>query len=456
MKKKKLCTILAFIFGFSVILGASSCNKPGITEKFTEKSEGDTQTAEDAEDEEEPKEEMKWLRVHEEKYDKEGNLSYTRDWTYNDYGQILEETRTKDGEVAAHYTCSYDEDQVKNGQEGFETSFFANCTERREYTYVFDEYGQEVSRHEICETTYLPGEEGKNGTREYDRTYYVDAAGTSLGYVRSQNGQEPTYAAVSNYQETEIEEERDEKGNVTKTVEGKRIHEYEYDENGNMTKDTFTANAGTDHEFQEVYTYTYEEKLVKPVKEKKPKAAVKELEVIWMTTEKDADGNYLNAYSFIYDDKGRQIAVLNGNDITEYREYDEKGNMTRVYAQGMVADMVYDEEGRRVREEFREEAGGEIVMYGDCECDKDGNVVRSITHVVDDFYESSEGFVREDEYKEGRLMSTKYYRGDGSFDGSEVYEYEKDGKIASVTYYDADGNVEGTSTPMYTPIQVFE
>lgn len=456
MKKKKLCTILAFIFGFSVILGASSCNKPGITEKFAEKSEGDTQTAEDAEDEEEPKEEMKWLRVHEEKYDKDGKLSYTRDWTYNDYGQILEETRTKDGEVTAHYTCSYDEDQVKNGQEGFETTSFQNCTERLEYTFVFDEYGQEASRHEICEKTYQPGEEGKNGTWEYDRTYYFDAAGTMLGYVRRQTGQEPSYAVLYNYQETETEETHDENGLVTKTVEGNSIHEYEYDENGNVTKDTRTANAGTDHEFQDVCTYTYEEKLVKPVKEKKPEGETKELDVMWQTVERDADGNYVNMYGFIYDDKGRQIAVVNGNNITEYREYDEKGNITRVYTQGMVTDMIYDEAGRRVREEFREEAGGEIVMYGDCECDKDGNVVRAVTHVVDDFYESSEGFVREDEYKEGRLMSSKYYKGDGSLDRSEAYEYDADGKIVSVTYYDADGNVEGTSTPMYTPIQVFE
>ena len=255
----------------------------------------------------------------------------------------------------------------------------------------------------------------------------------------------------------ETEETLDENGLVTKTVEGNTAHEYEYDENGNVIKDTYTGNVGTEHEFQEVYTYTYEEKLVKSVKGKKPKTAAKEREVMWRTTERDADGNYVNTYNFIYDDRGRQIAAVDGNTITEYREYDENDNVTRVYTTGgIVTDMIYDEAGRRVREEFREEAGGEIVMYGDCECDKDGNVVRAVTHAVDDFYESSEGFAREDEYKEGRLMSTKYYRGDKSLDRSEIYEYDADGKIVSVTYYDADGNVKGTSVPEYTPIQVFE
>ncbi|MCI8637772.1 MAG: hypothetical protein HFG41_01150 [Coprococcus sp.] len=462
MKKKKLCGIAALIVGLSAALCFTACNKPSISEKLAEKNGGDEQAANDSEqeggakDEEEPKQERKWLRVQEEKYDQDGKLIYTLGWTYNDYGQILEETKTKDGEVTAHYTCGYDEEQVRNSQEGFDTIFYQNCTERQEYTYVFDEYGREASRHEICEKTYQPGEETRNGTWEYDYTYFIDAAGTKLGYVKGQTGQEPTKAMLYNYQQIETEESRDENGLVTKKAEGNRVHEYEYDANGNVTKETYTANVGTNSEFQEVYIYSYEEKLVKPVKEKKPEGAAKELEVMWQTIERDTDGNYVAGYNFIYDDRGRQIAVVNGNDLTEYREYDENDNVIRVYTQGMVTDMIYDEAGRRVREEFREKVGGEIVMYGECESDKDGNVVRSVTHVVDDFYESSEGFAREDEYKDNRLLSTKYYRGDKSFDRSEAYEYDKDGKIVSVTYYDADGNVKGTSIPEYATIQVFE
>lgn len=446
MKKSKRCSVLILFISIIMLLNLAACGKSA-------SPSGDNGTPDKAGSA--PKEEKKWLRVHAEDYGTDGTLKTTTDWTYNEYGQPLEVTEYEGEEILSHSEYSYDENQMPNGLVLSDTTNFKNCVEKSEYTYTFDEYGNQLSSHEEGQRTYKPGEEGTDASYEYDHIYYHDASGELIGSLEfSPDNSFPKVGTSFYYSEPECE--YDDNGLLIKETNGKSYHEYEYDEHGNLIKDTYTANSGTDNEWTTSTVYTYEEKVCKTVKEVK-KPDTEEKEVIGISTTTDSAGAFLYSNRYLYDNRGRLIGVVDNKGTTnEYNEYNDDGLLIRTSSDGMIADITYDDSGKRIREDYREEIDGEIVMYGDCECDDDGNLLRVTVHAIDPYYEDSNGLVYENEYKDGLLMTTRYYNADGSLDEYEEYKYDSDDKILSLTYYNADGSIACIDTPTYASITVFK
>lgn len=153
-----------------------------------------------------------------------------------------------------------------------------------------------------------------------------------------------------------------------------------------------------------------------------------------------------------YDADGRLVKKMEDN---RSYEYDENGRMILAMRDGLLGDIIYDNSGVRVKEEYRKEKGGEIVMYADCECDGDGNVVRLTKHAVNESYQEEEGAVEEYQYAGGKLFACAYYKGDGTLERTKVYKYTLDGKIENITIYLGDNSVENILTPVYTKIAVY-
>jgi len=153
-----------------------------------------------------------------------------------------------------------------------------------------------------------------------------------------------------------------------------------------------------------------------------------------------------------YDADGRLVKKMEDN---RSYEYDENGRMILAMRDGLIGDIIYDNSGVRVKEEYRKEKGGEIVMYADCECDGDGNVVRLTKHAVNESYQEEEGAVEEYQYAGGKLFACAYYKGDGTLERTKVYKYTLDGKIENITIYLGDNSVENILTPVYTKIAVY-
>lgn len=446
MKKKKIRSIFTLIISSAILLSLAACGK-------TSSSSNNTGMSEKAEST--PKEEKRWLRVHEDHYGTDGNLKTTTDWIYNEYGQPLEITKYEGEDVLSHSEYSYDENQIPNSLVLSDTSNFKNCVEKSEYTYTYDEYGIQQSSHEKGQRTYKPGEEGTDTSYEYDHVYYHDAEGELIGSLEFKPNDSFPKVGISFYY-SEPECEYDDNGLLIKETIGKSYHEYEYDEHDNLIKDTHTANSGTENEWTTSTEYTYEEKVCKTVKEiKKPET--EEKEVIGISTTTDAGGAFLYSNRYLYDNRGHLIGIADNEGTTnEYNEYNDDGLLIRTSSSGMIADITYDSSGKRIREDYREEIDGDIVMYGDCECDADGNLLRVTTHALDSFYEDADGLTYENEYKDGLLMTTRYYNPDGSLDDYEEYKYDSDGKILSLTYYNADGSINCIDTPAYASITVFK
>ncbi len=252
------------------------------------------------------------------------------------------------------------------------------------------------------------------------------------------------------------EEEYDADGRLAKKMEDNRSYEYEYDSNGNIAKEIQTYNIGSDSESTEIYYYTYEERLCKPVKEME-RPLYRDQEVIHRMMKRDAEGNYLSSRWCLYNNKGEYVGNLawDAGEEDDYYEYDENGRMILAMRDGLIGDIIYDNSGVRVKEEYRKEKGGEIVMYADCECDGDGNVVRLTKHAVNESYQEEEGAVEEYQYAGGKLFACAYYKGDGTLERTKVYKYTLDGKIENITIYLGDNSVENILTPVYTKIAVY-
>lgn len=177
----------------------------------------------------------------------------------------------------------------------------------------------------------------------------------------------------------EGEYEYDENGNRTKEVrrEGSDreivfMEEMEYDENGNMIQYTSFDGAFGRYEY---YKYEYDEKRTQT----KQIRYDKEWNVDgWNEYEYDENGNKTKDTS--YDAEGKK------ESYTEY-EYDDAGNMIReifYMGRGFVEvyseEYVYDDAGNEIKRIMYDDEGG-VIFWAESEYDEAGNCIKSTTNV---------------------------------------------------------------------------
>lgn len=452
LTKKWLCALLACC----LLLGLAACGG-------TISADGDkTADGADASEETPQTEKAKWLCVARETY-KDGELTYTYEMKYNEYGQLLEQTQYKpDGVVKSHQEYTYSDNQVRSGGTRSEVTEFKNVIEYLEYTYEYDAYGRRVSSTGTRTMKYKPGEEGTDRTEEFTRRYYTDLAGTEMGYLEWSNSSSTPTVNPDVYAETnpnaESETQYDEKGRVTRKLSSNSLYEYEYDENDNLAKQTRTVNYTSGTSWLEETYYTYEERVCKIVPER-VLPPTKEIDVVAMAVTADADGMVLYHYQYMYDDRGEQVVAYDPvNGIREINEYDENGRHIRTRTDRFleIIDIVYDGEGKRIREEFREEEDGPVCVYADIEYGENGLPIRSTRHVLDSFYASNEGYQLFEYTEDGKEAAVYVYSQDGALKAAQTYEYAEDGRLASITSCDGNGAVQAVTRPIYATIVVLE
>ena len=460
--KKLLGAISIFTLSLSLAAcGGSSggsdspSSKTDTTKEAQAASEGD---AAQTETQAQPAEEMRWLCVKEEEYDSDGELDDLIENTYNEYGNKITRTITSQGRVTLQDTYEYTSEQVLSSLHRFEENTFKNCTESGESTSFYNSYGFLESKQSVMTTVYNEGEPYEDSTHEYEYSYFFDGNGTNHGYIQRTKGRDYFTIAIHNYLE-ETEEVWENDLLVKKTV-GASIYEYEYDEHGNVIKEIVTHNSGSDMEWMETIIYTYEEKLCKIMPDP-VLPQTEEMEVIVQAVSTDTDGNILYGFLYSYDEYGNRVGSLGhmaqGDSFgEEYNEYDENGRVIRVWTEGLVADITYDADGKRIQEDFREELGGEIIVSATCEYDSNGNMIQMTHHALSDEYAEMEGVRQEYEYTaDGQVAVIRLVDSNGTVLESEERTYDADGKVTTVTMFNGDGTIKAITTPTYANISVF-
>ncbi|MCD8218512.1 MAG: hypothetical protein LUD01_10855 [Clostridiales bacterium] len=472
--KRKTFTIMMAVMMFAL----TACGSDSISDNETAESLSESRTGKNQEEanqetenqeEELPAEQTLWLCTTEEKYNSDNELLYTITNEYDEYGNLtlmIRSYSTKESEYRREYTYNNNHILESSTVSSSETSASGSIM-YTEAEYTYDEYGNQATKHEL--TTFTE-EDGTVRTEEYNYYYYQDAAGQDTGYYKQRIDADTFSLSNSMSSLPVLQEEADtdyEKvyaGDllVKKTNKsGSTIYQYEYDENGNLTKETYTSNIGTDSESETVTLYTYEEQVCKTyVSPSYPES--EELNVLYQAKTVDADGDSLYSYFYFYDENGNQIGAGNANSMAytyDYYEYDDEGKIIRARARNssgsFYIDMTYDKSGNRIREDSRKSEDGEIVVYVENEFDSDGNLLRSITHAVDDYYEDTDGAYLEYEYDENGILSAcSSYNSDDTLNYYTVYSYDADGNVSTITAYDGDDNLTAVTTAYYTTIYV--
>ena len=406
-----------------------------------------------------PAEEMRWLCVKVEDYDSEGELYDLIETTYNEYGNMVTRNTTRRGNLIFQDTYEYTPDQILSSSHRIVNEKLANCVKTGESTSSYNSYGFLESKHELMATTYNEGESGSDYSGEYDYTYFFDAAGTTQGYISRQQGDSSLSLTIYGYSTDEYEEVWENDLLVQKSDDAV-IYDYEYDNYGNLIKETATYAIGTEHEHSDVIIYTYKKQLCKNV----PSPVLPEgdtMEVIGEAVSKDTEGNELYSYRYVYDEYGRQVGACGyttkGMSFgEEYNEYDENGRIIRVWTSDFVTDMTYDAQGNRIQEDFRETADGEIVLSATCEYDAEGNLTMTTQHALSDEYADIDGRRQEYEYKDGQVLISRLVDSEGTVLSYEEYTYDADGRVAAITAFNGDGTIEAITEPVYTNIHIFK
>ncbi|MCD8148492.1 MAG: hypothetical protein LUE92_02790 [Clostridiales bacterium] len=466
-----------------MVLALTACGSGSSSDNETEEALSESQAGEDQEaenqeeaeqeaenqEEELPAEQTLWLCMTEELYNSDNELVYTITNEYDEYGNLTLTIRTDSaGEEQYRREYTYNDNHIpESSTKSYSNTFASGSTSYTEAEYTYNEYGNQATQHEL--TTFTE-EDGTVRTEEYNYYYYQDAAGQDTGYYEQRLDADSFSLSSSMSSLPVLQEEADadyEKvydGDllVKKTNKsGSTMYQYEYDENGNLTKEIYTRNVGTDSESKTVTLYTYEEQVCKTfVSPSYPEST--ELSVLYKAKTVDENGDSLYSYFYFYDENGNQIGAGDTNTLAytyDYYEYDEDGNIIRARtcssSGSFYVNMTYDENGNRIREDSRKSEDGEIVVYVENEYDSDGNLLRATTHAVDENYEKVDGTYVEYEYDEDGILSTcSSYNSDDTLNYYTVYSYDADGNVSTITAYDGDDNVTAVTTAYYTTIYV--
>ena len=415
-------------------------------------SGGETQAAETL-----PAETDIWLKVKEEEYGTDGTLKTRRENEYNEYGQIIRTVAyNADGEEIGRFEYTYDGDHKLVSHDFTWTYTYTKSVQKVEQTVYYDAYGHRASYESTEDTVYSDGSY-PDTTKTYEGRYFCYPNGDISCSAARETGENlydvSTYAnpfeMVQTYEGDLLVKEI----NDTET----QSREYEYDENGNLIKITTNIDLKTDEPKSYDTLYTYEERTCQTL----PSISLpetEEMDVIAKADTYDPSGEYLYAYYYGYDAYGRQIGASYSKNAVqdEYNEYDDNGQVIRVWANGLVADMTYNDQGQRIREDYRSEPDGEILFHSECIYDEDGNLSQMISHGDQEDYSEAEGRTQNYEYDEnGNLLFCRLYDGSGTLLAYDAYTYGEDGKIAQITTYDGDDNISYTTYPKYETISVF-
>ena len=455
LKCRVLPLLLSLFFLFSLTAcgnNSTSAGKAAVQSSDTEKTET---VAENTEAETLPAEETRWLLVKEETT-KNGEFFRSYENTYNEYGNLIQSSFTNQNGSFFTTVYTYDDRQVRNGGSSTDHRVSINAVTDTVSTYYYDEYGNMSMKHEESFTDFDDDQPYEDLKRTEDITYFYDALGNKMGQVSGQNGTTWMWADVYSYGEPEDQSGKtyNEAGLLIRYEHSNVIEEYEYDANGNRIHEKTTSHPGEQTESVLDTVYTYEERVCKTTESVLP--PTKELEVVYQALTTAADGSCASNYYYAYDKYGRQVCAFDmQNSRHEYNEYDEAGNVIRVWTDDFVADMIYDENGNRIREDFRKMIGGEVVISSECEYNEKGQVIRAVTHAHDSDYEKVDGAYQEYEYAEnGEVSVCRYYDAAGTLQNYEERTYNADNTLASHAYYDGNGNLLSTTEAVYTTITV--
>lgn len=465
MKKLHCTTTLCIAIVCMLLLAA--CGKPSadvnIGNTETDGTEGSV-PEESTPEESLPAEVVKQLRTKENRT-KDGEWYSTYEYTYDEYGN---ETENSFRDASGSYyetTYTYDDRHIRTGGSRTEHRVLANAVDDITYTYDYDEYGY-LNRTYVEQKTYYT-EESRQGADITKTTYYFyDALGTEMGQAVRQDDHSTLEVSIPDYRTAPRSPERkegetyDEEGRLIRkevhTAMTEYVETYEYDPAGNKIRETLTYNEGTADETVYDTVVTYEERTCKTIPAVLPPTEEKQVIYAAKTTLASGENGY--TYYYAYDKYGRQVCGYSDDLLQyEYNEWDENGKVTRVWSDEFVTDIIYDENGNRVREDFHNQIGEEPVAYADCECDEDGRVIRSVTHVLayPDVYGDLDGTYQEFEYNEnGNLTVTQSFDASGTLLQYEERSYGDGGLAASVTLYNGDGSVISSTEVSYTSITV--
>lgn len=455
LKCRVLPLLLSLFFLFSLTAcgnNSTSAGKATVQGHDTEKTEA---VEENTEAETLPAEETRWLCIKEETA-KDGELYRTYEYTYNEYGNLIQSSFTHQNGSFSTTVYTYDDRQVRSSGSSTCHNVINNAVEDSVFTYYYDEYGYISMKHEDRAIDYNDDQPYEDSNITEDTIYFYDALGTNMGQVSRQNDNTSLRASVYSYGKSDDQSGKtyNEAGLLIRYEHSNVIEEYEYDANGNRIHEIQTYNSGESDESVIDTVYTYEERVCKTTESVLP--PIKEQEAVYQAVTTAADGSDSYTYNYAYDKYGRQVCAYDvTNSRYEYNEYDESGNVIRIWTNNFVADMIYDENGNRIREDFRTKKDGDVVISSDCEYNEKGQVIRSVKHAFDSNYEKVDGSYQEYEYAEnGEVSVCRYYDAAGTLQNYEERTYNADNTLASHAYYDGNGNLLSTTKAVYTTITV--
>ena len=426
-------------------------------------SGGETQAAETL-----PAETDMWLKVKAEEFTSSDQLSHTWTYEYNDYGQVVKSTSISAPDVGPDDTSqevayTYTPDQILSESRSISTfvSGLDDSIKTTEQIVHYNEYGFKTAAEKNVTVDY-PADSSKSDTQSaYEVTYFCDPKGNTRA-TAEKNLEDNTYTfrvSGSGSSSNEDAEKTYDGDLLIRMVTDTQAYDYEYDENGNMVKKTITYNYGRETEFQEYTLYTYEQRTCKTVPPIDYPSS-EEMDVISTAPTFDPSGNFLYVYNYGYDNLGNQVGAYAGAaDGTfygdEYNEYNENGQVIRVWTEDMVADMTYNDQGQRIREDYRMDPDGELLIHSDCEYDESGNLTRMITHADHPDYSEAEGRTQNYEYDEnGNLLFCRQFDASGVLLAYDAYTYTEDGKISEISTYDGESTLLYVTRPQYEAISI--
>ncbi len=380
-------------------------------------------------------------------YNEEGGIRHLAEFRYDGNGKQTERKYIdydSDGNITnfSHEAQVYDE----NGKEIENISYDEHGNIKEKTKYEYDSNGKNIE-----ETDY---DKDDKIVRQVEIEY--DAAGRKTKwecydehgkcsiqriYTRDERGKLIQYDEYHNGYTTKEEYERDENGNIIKSIH--------YDSDGNITK---------------IYEYEYDQmgREIKCVKYDDDETVA-----YWHEYEYDEGGNEVKSRSYNstgnfeyctverkYDENGRKIYYCHkDNDIItekQENEYDKDGNIikeiwtsydsdTGQKQSQTIDEYTYDDNGNRIG--YVENHHGIEESYSflwEREYDEDGR--ETAFYLYDN--EKAASYQSESGYDEnGRMINYTGYDKNGNVLVKRDTEYDTSGKVVRKSEYDADGNL---------------
>lgn len=400
------------------------------------------------------------------------NVSETL-YTYDEFGNVLSESEYFNGEFSRSHSYTYvynDHNDIVSTDDSYSTVFNGETiTNEAKSTceYTYDSLGRAIK-------TVSEGNAGKN-VKEFEYNDNGDVVKETVNTI--------AYTTVSEYEYTYsngkitkermvqntwsndfLDEEYDDRGNITmRKSDGSLIkHEYVYDKNGFIIKETLTTE-GDDYYGKTSVTiieYTNDEqgRVLKSVSvDEKGKANTKEYtydsdDRILKETWTESYGEYNNTYyidEYTYDDNGNVLTNYHkyhdSESTTTYKYvYDKNGNVLEKKSGDSVTKYAYDEKGNSTKiERYTKSA---ISEWTENTYDEKGNITKSVKYDADGAVIAVRESVFDDN---GNLTSESLKKGNSETDTmfeEYVHNYTYDPLGNMLTYFEMRTDISGTET----------